>query len=56
MVDFLAGVARTAAGVILATALMAAGYLTSRPVQSITVDLSEYACATDGKAVICTRK
>ncbi len=53
---FIDGAARVAAGFLIAAAVLAAGGYLIRPAPSITVDLGEYSCATDGKVVRCERK
>lgn len=56
MRDILIGIAIVAAGVHLAVWPTVAAWMLIRPAPSITVDLGEYACATDGKTVECVRK
>lgn len=56
MREFLAGVATITAGILAAAALLVAAWYVVRPAQSITVDLGQYVCATDGKVVRCVRK
>lgn len=57
MREFLGGVATITAGILVAAALLIAAWYIMRPAQSITVDLGQYVCATDGKTVVrCERK
>ena len=55
MRDFLIGIAVVAVGVHLAVWPSVAAWMLIRPAPSITVDLGEYSCATDGKIIKCRR-
>ena len=56
MREILIGIVIVAAGVHLAVWPSVAAWMLLRPAPSITVDLSEYSCATDGKVVRCERE
>jgi len=55
MRDIVAGITIVAGGILVAVAILAAGWLIVRPAQTVTIKLSEYICATDGKTVQCQR-
>ena len=56
MRDILIGIAIVVLGINLAIWPYVGAWLLIRPAPSITVDLSEYSCATDGKVVRCERE
>lgn len=56
MRDILIGAASIAAGICLAVAIIVATWHVLRPPQKVTVSLGEYSCATDGRAITCSRK
>lgn len=56
MREVLIGAVTIALGIHLAVWVVVVPWLAFRPAPSITVDLGEYACATDGKTVECVRK